>query len=279
MKNLDEKNLIVVRPFAGLGNRLRAIDSAIALARQGNISVELVWNKNKECNASFSKLFHVPEFIAFKEISTRFQDNGRIFHTRRALMNFFNLDYPLGFDRVMYDGDILQAQRNGYDFTQLLNYKRVFLNSTSRFYPNDRPFDYLNPVPGIREKVGALTSRFSDYPIGVHIRRGDNDKSTRYSPLQLFLNKMQAEYDKNPRVSFFLATDSMDVEQQIRKAFGEAVISHPKVLDRQKEKAIQDALVDMLCLSKTQKVYGSYWSSFSGVAAEMGGIELETLKR
>jgi len=278
MKNPDGKNLLVVRPFAGLGNRLRAIDSAVGLARKGMVSLELVWNKNKECNASFRKLFQVPDFITVKEISTPFQDNGRIFHARRALMNFFNLEYPTGFDRVMYDGEILQAQREGYDFSQLLNYKRIFLNSTSRFYANDHPFDYLSPVPEVRDKVGSLTSRFSDYPIGVHIRRGDNDKSTRYSPLQLFLNKMQQEYEKNNRVRFFLATDSMDVEKQIRKAFGEAVITHPKVLDRKKEQAIQDALVDMLCLSNTLKVYGSYWSSFSGVAAEMGDIELETLR-
>jgi len=278
MKNFNGQNLLVVRPFAGLGNRLRALDSAVALARQGNTSIELVWNRNKECNASFTKLFQVPDFITIKEISTPYQDNGRIFRTRRALMNIFNLDYPPGFDRVMYDGDILQAQRNDYDFSQLLNYRRVFLNSTSRFYTNDHPFDYLKPVSRIRESVDALISRFSDYPIGMHIRRGDNDKSTRHSPVQLFLDKMQQEYEKNNQVCFFLATDSIEVEKKIREAFGQAVITHPKVLDRKKEKAIQDALIDMLCLSNTQKVYGSYWSSFSGVAAEMGGVELETLR-
>lgn len=38
-------------------------------------------------------------------------------------------------------------------------------------------------------------------------------------------------------------------------------------------------MVIMLCLSKTRKISGSYWSSFSETAASIGNIELIVVRK
>jgi len=72
---------------------------------------------------------------------------------------------------------------------------------------------------------------------------------------------------------FFLATDSPEEEQDMKKLFGDRIITFAKKLDRNNPEAIQDALVDLLCLSKTRKIIGSFYSSFSDIAADIGYIE------
>ena len=39
--------------------------------------------------------------------------------------------------------------------------------------------------------------------------------------------------------------------------------------------SIDEAVVDLFCLAHTRRVIGSYWSSFSDMAAEISGIPLE----
>jgi hypothetical protein len=46
---------------------------------------------------------------------------------------------------------------------------------------------------------------------------------------------------------------------------------------RNLQKGIQDAVVDMYCLAGCQKIIGSYFSSFSEVAAQINGIELNQI--
>jgi hypothetical protein len=67
------------------------------------------------------------------------------------------------------------------------------------------------------------------------------------------------------------------VENQIQQQYGDRIITYEKVLDRNQQKGIQDALVDMYCLAGCQKIIGSYFSSFSEVAAQINGIELNQI--
>ena len=48
-------------------------------------------------------------------------------------------------------------------------------------------------------------------------------------------------------------------------------------LDRNDPIAIRDAVIDLYNLAHCKKIYGSYYSSFSDIAALWGGIEKEVL--
>ncbi len=49
------------------------------------------------------------------------------------------------------------------------------------------------------------------------------------------------------------------------------IVSHDATVTRQTAAGIRDALTDMTALSLCDRIYGSYWSSFSEAAAMMGG--------
>ncbi|MBK0377763.1 O-fucosyltransferase family protein [Mucilaginibacter segetis] len=89
---------------------------------------------------------------------------------------------------------------------------------------------------------------------------------------------MKLETARNANVQFFLTTDDASVEHTLKEIFKERIISHPKELSRQTVLGMQDAVSDIFTLSNTNKILGSYWSSFSEVASFIRGAELEVIK-
>lgn len=95
----------------------------------------------------------------------------------------------------------------------------------------------------------------------------------------MFIDKAEELLRTDPKAKFFLATDDPSEERLFLDKFGESIIIHRKTsLDRNNPRAIRDAVTDLWFLAHCKKIYGSYWSSFSDVAAMWGNIEKEILK-
>ena len=99
---------------------------------------------------------------------------------------------------------------------------------------------------------------------GAKVAAADINKTTLEET-----KKFAGEKAKHLSTHVLDITDKPAVEQ-----FPEEIIVYKKELSREKEEGIKDALVDMLCLSKTSRIIGSFWSSFSEVSAEIGRIPL-----
>jgi hypothetical protein len=56
---------------------------------------------------------------------------------------------------------------------------------------------------------------------------------------------------------------------------GRVTIYRKRSYDRESVSSIEDAVIDIFCLAKAKKILGSAGSSFSEMAAELGGIPLE----
>ena len=85
---------------------------------------------------------------------------------------------------------------------------------------------------------------------------------------------MSKELEAYPETTFFLATDDKKEEALLRQTFpGKILSNQDRTLDRNSEAGIHDALLDLYCLASTEKLIGSYWSSFTDIAADMRGIE------
>lgn len=120
--------------------------------------------------------------------------------------------------------------------------------------------------------VDTLSAQFDQDTVGLHIRRRDNRKSIRHSPTDAFIAAMEDAVANNPETRFFLATDSPAEEARLRRHFGDRILTRRRKLSRLHTSGLQDALVDLILLSRTSRVIGSHWSSFSEVAAEIGRI-------
>ena len=138
-------------------------------------------------------------------------------------------------------------------------------------------YDFLKPKPCIAAKVAEWKSKLGEMPFGFHIRRTDNVKSIKYSPDEMFIDRAKALIETDEKARFFLATDDAEVKEKFRKLFGEHCVTR-EVAARHDANGAEDAVVDMLVLSCCKRgVCGSYWSSFSEVAAEIGHCPFEQM--
>ena len=131
----------------------------------------------------------------------------------------------------------------------------------------------------VTEEIKRHTLHSHDNIIVIHIRRTDNEMSVRYSPTELFIRKIEEEINVNPTQQFYLATDDKTEEGHLLQMFPDNITVYEKQsLDRNDPIAIRDAVIDLYNLAQCKKIYGSYYSSFSDIAALWGGIEKEVLK-
>jgi hypothetical protein len=112
--------------------------------------------------------------------------------------------------------------------------------------------------------------------VGAHIRRGDNKKSIEESPSELFWEVMEA-YDQS--VLFYLATDSEEERLQALERFPNRILKgSDTILSRNDPFGCREGMLDFYCLSRCSEILGSYYSSFSEMAAMYGGVELRIMK-
>ena len=268
------KKLVLV-PECGLCNRMRAMISAVYLAEKHNFNCDIYWEKVEECFVNFDEIFEPInnlsniKIISYEPLKNRFR---KIFFDRNKPTNF---SLPKILRKPFFDlqyVDYKEERKNQFDE------KRVFIRtmySFSEHYPIKKLFV---PIEKLQTEIDRIVSQFSTYTVGFHIRRTDHTVAMQRNSVDDFITAMETEIAESKGVKFFVATDDLEVKKSLVECFGEKIITHNKAeLSRGSVTGMQDALIDLWCLSNTSKIYGSHTSSFSETAAEMGGVELITL--
>lgn len=131
----------------------------------------------------------------------------------------------------------------------------VYIRTYSAFYPADG-FEYFQPVDSVLEKVRSILPEDCSNLVGVHIRGTDNAESISRSPTELFERAIKTEIEKNPNAQFYLATDPAEEQQRLISIFGTRIIVNAsKTLSRKTQQGMVDALVDLICLSRSAKIF------------------------
>ena len=268
--------MITVKPYGGLANRLRVIDSSYQLAQELNQEIEVIWEMSSELNCAFSKLFRIPDDIKFTEraLDSIFKKGIKKF--KRLLLKL-GFRVPFGYDKYFIDDEVFEFKNNPDIINNLRKYNNIYIETVHLFFKNSDSYTIYTPVEDISRSVNTIRKQFTSNTIGIHIRRTDNVLSIKHSPLSEFKRVIETELSNDSNVRFFLATDSPPDEEELKREYPGKIITYQKEISRNSEKGIQDALVDLLCLAATKKIIGSYYSSFSDVASYMGGIELKLI--
>lgn len=270
---------MVINPIGGLANRMRAIASALMLARNTDYDCEIVWPVNKELYSPFERLFElVPELPSVTDIS--------------ATADFWIYGYPR--KKNLFISRLFQSRRFGSKIMPEVNYninisdpesvqrilskaggKDVLIRTGLEFYPFEADFyrSLFQPKADIIAEARRRVPAAGNF-IGLHIRRTDNQQAIRFSPLNLFTSKIEEHLDADSSVKFYLATDDESVKRELWKQFGERIIYSSQEARRDSEEGIREGLIEMVALSFTGMIYGSYWSSFSEAAAMLGNVPL-----
>lgn len=268
-------------PVGGLANRMRALASAVTLARKTETELSVIWFQDWALNAPFYLLFKpIDKNIACLRDASRL-DYALLDRPRSKNFHFPLLYQKLTFRSCLYERSITPLCKRHFDFGEWVRREQdVYMASYTDFQSYDAAWvgRLFVPVEDISVEIENRCRHFPQETIGVHIRRTDNEASIRQSPIELFYQRLDRDIEENKHVGIYLATDSEEVKTAMRERYGDRVLASEKQADRGSLAGIKEGIVDMYTLARTQKIYGSFQSSFSDMASQIGGAPLEILK-
>lgn len=256
---------------------MRAIASGIAIARHYQAPVEILWNVRKGLHAEFTQLFCPIESTSI-HLATNKSWLYNIEFRKEFLLRLPLLRLSSG--KVIYNFNTYEEKGKGIFQTigEKPQHDIVLISGNAMCKDYDMK-DLFVPAADIQKDIDKVLSRFAANTIGVHIRRTDNKESIKLSPLETFYALMDAEIQKDADVMFYLATDDNDVKHEMTERFPHRIITQFEKTDRDSLAGMKFAVNDLYCLSKTKKIIGSLYSSYSHIASELGGITIEYATR
>lgn len=282
--------MIIVRPVGGLGNRLRVVLSFRALARALGRRFAVYWAPGPGWSTErFDELFdnHI-ELVDKDDYLIRRTDALPLYDRRFAGPGtrepwtggrhgycLKDLEDSAKTPLLLYAG--------GDDARNILNAEEICRLAPDLDAEIARGARGLEPASEIRARIEEVCARFDARTVGVHIRRGDALTGPHHTQFGrstdgTFRAGMLREIALRRGASFFLATDCQATQKRFMAWLPERIlINEQKVFVQSvyggSKDNQQDAAVDLFCLSRTARILGSHWSSFSGMAAAIGGIE------
>lgn len=251
--------------------------SAYELCQTVDSQLQVVWFQDWALHAPFRSIFEETPLVAVREATLL----DHILYDRARKKNFFLPALPqrLLFQRHIKEQDVTPLKKQSFDFEQWARGKRCYMSCYQVFgtFPDERYQQLFHPVKAVMDVVDGYRSQFNSHTIGLHIRRTDNAESITKSPTTLFINKVREAIDLHEDTKVFLATDSTQVKQEFIEAFGARIITPKEEACRDSISGIRGGVVDLWTLASTQKIYGSAGSSFSPMAASIGGVPLEIM--
>ncbi len=258
---------LTVCPQGGLGNRIRVMNSAYEFARINGLRLNILWIQDWGLKCSYDELFMRTELHDVREVSKL---ASYFFKTVNFLLKKI---VPLrGIASKMFGYE--------YEISSILHITKPranrFVWTCHRFF--DYSSNYLKFNSRIEREAQSFFEDIYDSVYGIHIRMTDNSNAKALSPPKLFEEKMTSLLLQNPNCKFLVCTDDLTVKKELKIKFPNSVITRDVPLERDSAKGIINAAIDMACLSRTDMIYCSFYSSFSEVASEIGNIDRIVLK-
>ena len=304
---VEPNSITVATSVVGLGNRFIAFASARGLAAEFSIpKVNLIWIADRQvADCKFTDLFELtaPDTriildrkIGYSLLVFYLGIYGRSLVEHSKLRGVLSMvlrwmGYRLirkSFDRIYHLLD-MSAETWEHPWQTAARFRRVtpelgdrtFLYSHELFHRAPQ-FDFCQPRRDLKNRVDEIVSKFARHTVGVHIRATDFSPSflkrvNERSPIELFIMKMAAEVERDDKVKFFLATDSDDVRTQLTGRFPGRMITQENSPKRTRKAGMENAVVDLFTLARTDKILIPYVSTFSRCAAMIGETEVEVV--
>lgn len=256
----------------GLGNRMRAVGSAAAIAEATGRELVVVWPLDVHCEAEFGSLFEPNVAIEERAFLEAAESSG---------------------------ATVLNGMETGPNASkgcalELLEGKDAYVRSA---YVINHPASHwkaenaalrkaLIPLPEI------LDMAHKQVDVALHIRMetagGAFDEATNWSAsghaeilhwraqshYQKFVDRLDDLLADDPSISAFLAADQNETLDFFRRRYG-AIVSGTEIRSDQSSgkdrsrNAQKQALADLLSLSRSKRFLASPWSSFSEVALRL----------
>lgn len=272
------KKHLLIRPYGGLCNRLRALISAQIVAERSERHLIVVWELHKGCNCRFDELFLTDLDVFHVGKLGKWLEDLKIGTVNRFL--FGKAVERFGAEDLEALGRMESSDASVVSARSFSQFKPSTMPQSAYHRAFSQKLNALRPKRSIQAIIERFKREtFSENMIGVHVRRTDNVKSKQVSTDEMFMARMRSLLDEDPSSRFFLSTDSPATERKLAQACGDKIVSYKKRSRARDDKiGIQDGYIDLRLLGETRRVLGSYWSSFSEMACQFNNIPLEVVK-
>lgn len=275
------KSTITFIPIGGLANRVLAITSAIAFCQDHNVKLRILWFKDWGMGADFHSIMELSQpFNEVEIIDASWKD---YIYDRPRKRNFWipKIWQRFLFGKRFYDEDMFSSFSVQALEEAVLKFKSVYVVHCSDFYKKENILQFLKPTSAVLEAIEERKRLLGldENMIGIHIRRTDNVWSIENSPLFMFITKIKEEIAKDPTVRFYIASDDLGEKQKLKEQFGDRIVTLFDEVRRDNEQGILDAIVELYTLASMKKIYGSFGSTYSMLAAGIRNIpRIEVVK-
>lgn len=246
---------------AGLGNRIRVLLSAKSLAELENRSLLYVWPTGPKFGPRVTDLWN-------------FTGGRRISRTASRLLA---RRYPYGGADLRWLDEAARERR----VWQVRTGGALQLPPGARSWQEE--FRALQPVPAIEDAVrGFHAEHLAGRPyVGVMIRAHSvsHAETREVSPVEWFVERMQAVRRQDPDVEFFLSCDVPEVQADVMARVGGCSAQSDKG-PYNSTQAVRAAIVDAHLLACSGYLLGPYMSSFIHLAQYLADdvLTLETAR-
>jgi hypothetical protein len=266
---------LVVKPIGGMCNRLYCLASAVALAKLQNRELIVLWDLKWEFNARLG------DIIVDKQYNIIYKDeyNFPRRHFDKLFVSFekYKRNALLFTNERMYAVSREIGTTNFQSFFgQFAESEIIYIESCFNFIPN-RNFkltEIFQPTAEILGEMNGELKKLGNNFIGMHIRRTEHQYALDYSPDEVFINNLLTE-SKSDNV--LLVTDDQKTEDKFVEQFGSRLYIYSKDKRRDTLKSVKSAMVNIMLLSKSRIIYGSFNSTFSTFPAEYGETPIKIL--
>mmetsp|Transcript_25516 Transcript_25516/g.62070 ORF Transcript_25516/g.62070 Transcript_25516/m.62070 type:complete len:452 (-) Transcript_25516:49-1404(-) len=289
--------VLFIHPQNGLGNRMRVVGSGIAWAKSNGPRILIVvWEKDIHMQADFFDLFQDRDnLVVINKLSEAWPLENS--HKEDVAWNYIDMYNYMETEKYANKGALVVDDPIKHVYFRACELiatedERAMQRASSRAMRQLRfATAVLNKVVEIERRHGTLSNK-----IGVHIRqmsvkdefsRGFNatkeygttslEKMEAWrslSSLDTFAKEMRAQLKSNPASTFFVATDSPAVFDELDRMFPGKISS----VDRREATACRAkrnlpctrlALADLIALTRTELFLGSLGSSFTNMVVKL----------
>lgn len=264
----------------GLGNRLRAMASAAAIAEATGRELIVVWQPDAHCDCTFDSLF-IPDGAVLDQCFAAEAPGMGL-----DLFNYMQVESGAAKDQPIR----LNATRDAY-----IRSAYPLVHPASTWHSENRALRRFRPGEVVQDRVASLGPARPD--LAVHIRMEGGraaehlayeaptnwtaeahrtiDHWRRRSHYSYFLPRIDQLVAEGLAKTIFLATDTPEVYDILARRYGHRLGRLARPATDRSAIALVHALADALLLSRASRLLGSTWSSFTELASRLADHPIE----
>ena len=293
------KKLVVYGVGCGLGNRLLTIASGLVYAKNTNRKFEMIWHtggtatirKLSHCECNFEKLFDNDFFLKDIEDYKFYMKENEVSYDEFCTGNMWkrrfrgkNIEYVgTEHDVEFFNVGCVKNVKPPCSDCEDIAFKMTKTHEVISEYTEELR-NSLNQLK-VKSEIINRVKTFDTDVVGVHIRRTDfigNTHSNRPQvEVETYDKVIENEISKGNLV--YLCSDDGCLKKTFKEKYKDDLFVYDFGYEEdfssvRAEHGVIDALVEILTLKNTSKIYHTETSSFAYLPAMWGNVDLVSLK-